>query len=237
MNADGSNQKRLTYSQYGDIEPRFSPDGKTIAFSSNRTARYQVYLMRDDGGNQRRLTHDVAEEYTPTWSPDSKQVAITSNRGGSFEIWIYNVDGSNPRQVTRSGGHFATWSPDGQWIAYSASDGSIRVIHPDGTSERTLYSPINGRASGWLGKRLLVNYAQGDSTDIYAINIDTKDEERLTINALKNQMGGGTPDGRFVVFNSTRNGDDEIYVMNADGSNLRRLTNSLRNDYMPSWGP
>jgi Tol biopolymer transport system component len=69
MNADGSNQVRLTHNTYMDESPSWSPDGNKIAFDSNRDGNYQIYIMNADGSNQTQLTHDSYDSKQAVWSP------------------------------------------------------------------------------------------------------------------------------------------------------------------------
>ena len=69
MNADGSEQKRLTSNPAGDSCPRWSPDGKRIAFLSRRDRGYEIYVMNADGSEQKRVTSNLAWDWEPSWSP------------------------------------------------------------------------------------------------------------------------------------------------------------------------
>ena len=215
MDADGSGETQLT--QKGGSEPAFSPDGRTIAFSSCRhdhrkreqgglndcpgTAIFrdgnsEIYVM-DADGSERRLTHAAAADYDPAFSPDGQQIAFTSERDGNSEIYVMDADGSGETQLTQNGGSGPAFSPDGQQIAF--------------TSER-----------------------DGNS-EIYLMDADGSGETQLTQNG-----GSGTafsPDGRQIAFTSYRDGNWEIYVMDADGSDVRRLTNHPAADTSPAWGP
>ena len=86
MDADGSNQTRLTNNQASDFFPSFSPDGSKIAFTSNRDGSYEIYVMNADGSNQTRLTNDPADDDDPSFSGDGSKIAFYSNRDGSFRF-------------------------------------------------------------------------------------------------------------------------------------------------------
>ena len=70
MDADGSNQTRLTNNPASDAQPAWSPDGTKIAFNSDRDGNFEVYVMDADGSNQTRLTNNPADDGGPAWSPD-----------------------------------------------------------------------------------------------------------------------------------------------------------------------
>ena len=82
MNADGTNQTRLTNNSAEDIWPSWSPDGTKIAFMSDRDGNGEIYVMNADGTNQTRLTNNSATEYCPSWSPDGTKIVFMSNRDG-----------------------------------------------------------------------------------------------------------------------------------------------------------
>ncbi|WP_298815282.1 TolB family protein [Chloroflexus sp.] len=96
-----TNIRNLTNHSGSDRFARVSPDGRTIAFASDRNGNWEIYVMNVDGSNLRQLTNNVAVDDAPTWSPDGSQLAFASNRDGDFEIYILNVsDGSIAQQVT-----------------------------------------------------------------------------------------------------------------------------------------
>jgi len=155
MDADGSGETQLTHK--GGSEPAFSPDGRTIAFSSCRhdhrkreqdglndcpgTGNSEIYVM-DADGSERRLTHAAAADYDPAFSPDGQQIAFTSERDGNSEIYVMDADGSGETQLTQNGGSGPAFSPDGQQIAFTSESatatGKIYVMDADGSDVRRL---------------------------------------------------------------------------------------------------
>jgi len=108
--ANGQGARNLTNNPADDIAPVFSPDGKSIAFASNRDGgQYRIYVMNADGTNVRRLT-DGRNDHTPTWSPDGNWIAFTSARGGQPDIWMVDIHGGNLTQITKTGGDHPSWT-------------------------------------------------------------------------------------------------------------------------------
>jgi len=107
--ANGEGARNLTKSPGDDIAPVFSPDGKTIAFTSNRDGKWRIYLMNVDGTNVRAITAGPMD-LTPTWSPDGNWLGFASTRGGQFDIWMVDTHGGNLTQITKSGGSHPTWT-------------------------------------------------------------------------------------------------------------------------------
>jgi len=107
-----------------DSDPAPSPDGKWIAFSSDRDGHgaTQIYIMPAEGGEARRLTDepDSVRAGTPSWAPDGKSILFISTRGKRYNVYSIPFEGGKPRQMTFAPGshRFATYSPDGRQIAF-----------------------------------------------------------------------------------------------------------------------
>ena len=108
MDADGGNQHRLTENRKNDVSPSWSPDGKRIAFSSDRKGddeNYEIYVMDNDGGNQQRLTENRGDDGSPSWSPDGERIVFSSDRKGNhenYEIYVMDNDGGNQQKFTNN---------------------------------------------------------------------------------------------------------------------------------------
>ena len=118
MNPDGSNLTRLTNDSVTESDPVWSPDGKQIAFSSNREGNSDIYVMDADGSNLTRLTNDPQYDIDPAWSPEGKRIAFTSGRNDSdrdnnSEIYVMKADGSNQTRLTNnpSTDYAPDWQP------------------------------------------------------------------------------------------------------------------------------
>lgn len=117
----GKNLQRLTVNTARDVQPRFSPDGKWLAFSSDREGNDDVYIMAATGGEAKQLTHHSAADQVLGWTPDGKSVVFASNRGDDFtgKIYTVSVDGGMPKTVGVDYGVAGTYSPDGKKFAYN----------------------------------------------------------------------------------------------------------------------
>jgi len=201
MNADGSEQRRLTRHTARSNDPpelAWSPLGNEIAFVSRRDGNLEIYVMNADGSEQRRLTRNTVRESNPVWSPDGRRIAFESN----WQVYVMNADGSGQRRLTRNGArNFApAWSPDGQRIAFERRLGRQSVPRCSGCSTALIF-------------------------EVHVMNADGSGKQALTRRGAK---PGWSPDGRKIAFVSERDGNAEIYVMNADGSGQRNLTRTPR---------
>ncbi len=151
MSSDGKNVSPLTKGPAGamNVEPAISPDGKEIAFSSDRSGRPMLYIMNADGSNPRRITFAGKYNSTPSWSPDGKQIAFAGYDAGHFDIFVINKDKTGLKRLTsakKPNGKAAnnespSWSPDGRHIVFSSDRTGVKqlyIISPDGTNERQI---------------------------------------------------------------------------------------------------
>jgi hypothetical protein len=115
MNANGSGQMQITLGLGNDERPSYSPDGLTIAFSTNRDGNYEIYKTPAIGGLATRLTNNAASDRNPSWAADDSAIAFGSNRNAGLKIWAIAPDGSNPTQINGNndgGGDQPAWSRD-----------------------------------------------------------------------------------------------------------------------------
>jgi tricorn protease len=122
-NEDGSNVQRITVHKARDIYPRFSPDGKWIAFSSNRYGNYDVFIIPATGGLAKQLTYHAANDTVVGWTSDSKKVLFQSARGlmypGIPNLYEVPIDGGLEQAVSTDWGYWGSYSPDGNKFAFN----------------------------------------------------------------------------------------------------------------------
>ncbi len=239
MNADGSNQTRLTDNTDRDVMPSWSPDGQKIAFVSDRDGDWNIHIMDADGSNQIRLIETAYRAYSgawakPSWSPDSLRIAFVSNRDGNLDIYIMNKDGFNPKQLTDNPANDVnpSWSLDGRKIAFvSDRDGNreIYTVDADGSNlTRLTDNPSNDGGASWSpeGSKIVFDSNRDGNWEIYIMDADGSDLTRLTDNPANDVNPSWSPDGRKIVFETDRDMMEQVYVMDADGSNPINLTDN-----------
>jgi tricorn protease len=118
---NGQSVQRLTVNRARDAYPRFSPDGKWIAFSSDRNGNLDVFIIPAGGGTPKQLTSHSADDTVLGWSPDGRGVLFSSQRGEDFMgmLYVVGVDGGMPWKAGPDMGNQASFSPDGKRIAYN----------------------------------------------------------------------------------------------------------------------
>ena len=258
MAADGSGQRQLTTE--GGEDPAFSPDGRWIAFTSERdhdllvddTAGGEIYRMAADG-SQKRLTNNKAFEWQPTFSPDGRRIAfvrkVVEEEGDNYSesggIYTMAADGSDVKRLTSDTSDWGpAFSPDGQRIAFTSGrdGGGIYTMAADGSGRKLLtsegsqpdFSPDGQRIAFTIGH---LGFHGTPNANIYTMAADGSDVKRLTNNFDDRESSPVfSPDGRWIAFNSDRDGSGGIYTIAADGSGQTLLTSPVGN-YEPDWGP
>ena len=239
--------------QYGNEQgAAYSPDGTKIAFMNNYDGDYEVCVMNADGTGTKQLTKNSSFDGYPGWSPDGTKIAFTSNRDGDLDIWVMNADASEQTNMTSDdpwNNDAPHWSPDGRWIAIETDrygGVSTELITPDGTRQATIGSV---QYATWFdswspdGKSLLVDSNRGGDYDIYRYDISGTaplqwDLLQAKIVSDDNAVEGPaiwSPDGKEIALSSNRDGDFEVYVMNAEGGPQRQVTHNTIDDVVLDW--
>jgi TolB protein len=197
-----------------------------------------VRAMNPDGSGGATL----GEGEWPAWSANGLRVAFVS----SNDIYVMNADGSNRTRLTTLGGFWPTWSPDGLKIAFlSTRDGNyeIYVMNADGSGQTNITNhPMDDSYPAWSpdGSKIAFIAGREGGLDIWTVGPDGSNATNLTNGLGINWMPNWSPDGSKIAIQSTRapNYNEDIWVMNADGSGLVDLTpQSQEADRQPAWSP
>ncbi len=131
---DSGKEKRLTFNRIIDSSPCWSPNGKEIAFTSQRSGTPQIYVMNEDGTNVRRITYEGTYHDNPAWSPDGSRITYVSRIEGRFDIYVLNIKSNSITKLTELTGRNENpaWSPDSRHIMFSSNrTGSYQLYSID----------------------------------------------------------------------------------------------------------
>jgi TolB protein len=238
IDADGTDLTRLTHSAGPDFDPSWSPDGKQIAYRSDRGDESEIWVMNADGTGQRQLTAGIS----PAWSPDGSSIAYASPGHDPNPplsgISIMNADGSGQHRVPNTdGGEYPSWSPDGSRIAFNSNltgDHVMYVVDIDGSNLVDLSSVGEGWQVQWSpdGRSILFTSHRDhpdNYTDVYVMRPDGSAVRRLTDDGA--YTPAWSPDGDNIVFSAPG-----LFMMDPDGSDAIALpTPGVGETSLPDW--
>jgi dipeptidyl aminopeptidase/acylaminoacyl peptidase len=236
------------YRLRGIESPRFSPDGKMIAFvvTANDLAlgksNKDIYVVRPDGSGLRRLTDDPARDSHPRWSRDGSSILFASGRKNGEQAWVLPVSGGAPKQLTNlsTGISDPEWTADGRKIVFTsdvypefgANDSANAVA-----DSSTLEGPLHAHMTDALLYRHWTSWKDGKRTHILAFDIAGNRLADLTPGnfdspafALGEASFDLSPDGKEVCFASQRDGQDaettnkDLWIVRTDGGNAASIT-------------
>jgi TolB protein len=228
-----------------DIAPSRSPDAQWIVFSSNRDGNFEIYLSAVESDRLQRVTYNTtAIELDPVWSPTGTQLVYESNRDGNWNLYMFDVTTGIETRLTDSNGNDvnASWSYDGTSLVFQSDrtgvwqifeytfDGAWtwQLSNETGDDHNPQYTVDN---TGIIFR----SFRNSETSVIYRMNRDGS-----TIVALSDPVGYAmdaavSPLGNFVAYTSNLDGDQDIYIFEFASGLTRQVTDSLENDYAPTW--
>lgn len=253
--ADGA-RRQLTGGGYSQESGSWDPSGRRLVFMNlaSDSANETIAVLDTSTKRTRVIARGGILEEDPAWSPDGRRIAWSRTRtpvGAQTtwpQIWVMSSSGRNPHVLTRtaSANGAPAWSPDGSRIAFvrwrsaNSSARDIWVMRADGGGQRRLIAngsrPAYSPDGKWLAYGRLTGKTAGccDVTDLYVARSSGKSPRLLV-------RGGGhpswSPDGRRIAFQRFEGKAIHLWIVNADGSGLRRLTGGHGREYAPAWRP
>jgi TolB protein len=239
---DGENQRQVTTNRSLNITSVWSPDGRTLAYTSYRQGPPNIFLANIYEGTGGVWLKAEGQNWTPVFSPDGTRIAFSSTRDGNAEIYVANRDGSSLRRLTNhSAADIApTWAPNGTQIAFTSdrtgtpqiyvmgSDGlGLQKVTSEAYADRPTWSPAPYNEIAFASRT-------GPGNDIKIKDLATGQVRQLTFGEGTNESPAFAPNGRHLAFMSTRSGKSQIFTIARDGRDLRQVTR-LGNNYQPDW--
>ena len=250
MDYDGANQHELTSLHSVALTPRWSPDSSRIAFTCfapvSGVVSAQICMYSFDAGKLVTFARFRGTNTSPTWSPDGSQVLLSSSMQGNPALYLTDSNGSRPKRITFASNGADTspaWNPKNAQLVVFVSDRGgtpqLYLMNADGTNTQKLDLPDMGYVidPAWSpnGQLLAFSWRRPNGNyDIYVMDPSSRHTLQLTRDAGRNERPSWAPDGRHIVFESTRTGTRQIWTMLADGSASHQLTLSGHNE-SPNW--
>lgn len=223
--AEGAAMTQITDEQANDAQPCFSPDGRFIAFTSDRAGHWDIWVIDANGRNPRQITNSPMPELHPSWSPDGKQLVycrVNPKQPGG-ELWIADIENPGVKRLIGEG-LFPAWSPGGTKIAYQRS---------------------RARGSRWFS---IWTLQLVDGEAMYPTEIASSTEAALIapcwspdgrqiafVRVPQNQTGRQTSFRQGQALRIDGRGRADIGIVDTDGRGMQRLTNGSGENYSPAW--
>lgn len=249
MDYDGAGQEQLTKLNSIVLSPRISPDGSRIAFSGLSGDSWQILMYSNDLGRMVSFPRLAGDNFSPAWSSDGSKLAFSSAmRNGDPEIYVTDDKGAGVKRLTASKGSDVSpvFNPKTNaqiaWVSGRTGLPQIFVMDADGSNVQQITNEGYAVSPSWSPNGMLLafswirHYGPGapGGQDIYLMNIATKEFVQLTHDSGRNDFPSWSPDGRHIVFQSTRTGSEQIWSMLADGTHQQQITRTGKNS-MPNW--
>jgi Tol biopolymer transport system component len=251
LNADGSGWRRLTDSQLVSYSAILSPDGQKAVYVVNYEEGYsEIHELDVNTGATRQLTDLKAVVGAPEISPDNQHILfhyLTQDR--NLQLWLMNRDGTNPQEFYSVSGrdvHDGTWSPDGTRILFAMGKGEnnrLYIMDFNGRDPAVVNDTIDTRGRSDWSVHDLIAFDQGGpfAHNVFAMDLNGNNLTQLT-DGTNAQGVSFSPDGNWIAFTAYTNvaardqASCEIFIMRADGTDVRQLTDNSYCDYQPRWG-
>lgn len=243
--AENGTDTALTNTHGAHLPRDWSPDGSMLAFSSAMSGNDDVYTVRTDGTGLHSVSNHPHQDIYPRWSPDGQWITWTRfENWGLIEwsaIYVARPDGSDARVVVDQTAidFHSWWSPTGTHLVFQsdrAGAPGVVTMRPDGSDFR-LHGGVHPIWPAWSPDGARISYVDfvGDVQDGWIVRLDGSARMNISNRGYVGSVAW-SPDGMQALFTSGAPGTD-IFRVNADGTGVLNLTNSLAYDGAPSWSP
>ncbi|MBM3289277.1 MAG: hypothetical protein FJY92_03925 [Candidatus Hydrogenedentes bacterium] len=238
---------QITTGAQKDFDPMISPDGNSLAFASNRTGHFNIFVFSYRTSGTLQLTQGDNEDRYPNWSADGKKIVFGSDRTGKGDIFETSNDGSSGYlQLTDSAlfEEYPNYPSDRKGLLYArdAKKGALtkqmQVILADSlpaASGAVVLAEGDQPRFSPDGKRIVFVSDRTKNDDIWSMTREGSSQTQLTTDPKNDTDPYFSPDGKRIVFASKRTGNYDIWVMDSDGGNQRQLTFDSTDETQPCW--
>lgn len=225
-----------------------SPDGAHIGYLVVEGPRQTLWVADSLGRDPRQLTTEGFETFTANvipWSPDSKEILYQSTRTGTTDLWVVPIDGGPARQLTNDirNDYAESWSPDGKWVAFISDRGKQTdlwvVSSAGGEARRVTDDRLEEFEPAWRPGQSALTYRQATvSSGVFALDLASGTERRLTPDSIRTGGFWLSPDGTQFYYRTVRGGgSNELIVAPMAGGPGRILVEAGGDVTAPRWSP
>ena len=248
MDYDGFGPKRVTADQKLSLMPTWSPDQRSIVYTTYRGNNQEIIHLTLESGAKKILVGPKSLNITPSFSPDGTLLAYSSASEGNSDLYTLNLATQEIVQLTfhPSADLSPSWSPNGREIVFTSDRGGrpqIYLMGADGSNVRRLtFEGDYNAAPAWSPKGDWIAYVcQVPNLGFKLCRMTPDGRERIQLTSGPrseiDDSPSWSPDGRHLVFSSNRHGKSHIYMINFDGTGLEKLTNGGKHHSSPAWSP
>ncbi|HEX5646209.1 MAG TPA: Tol-Pal system beta propeller repeat protein TolB [Nitrospira sp.] len=247
MDYDGHDSRQVTADGFLNLMPRWSPDRRFLVFTAYRNRNTQdIDMIELATGKRWTLVSLGGLNITPALSPDGNFLAFSSSQEGNSELYRMDTRTKTIQRLTSNaaGDLSPSWSPSGREIAFTSDRSGgpqVFLMSADGSNVRRLtFEGDYNAAPAWSPRGNWIAYVCRTPKKEYKLCLITPDGQKrvqLTAGQGVDDSPSWSPDGRHLVFSSTAGGKSQIYMINADGKDLERITFSGTHNSAPTWSP
>ncbi len=256
----GNRITHLTKNKWLDFNTEISPNGKKLAFISNRDGNREIYTVdliwmdgytQWEGRNLINISQTIENDWTPKFSPKNDKIIYSSYfpLNDNYDIFIMDADGKNKKNITNTSWYekYPQFSPDGFSVVYQSwRKGKMEIIFTnllELNSINLTRNPLSndilprGNAMSPDGQNIVFTSDRNGNNDIYLMNADGTNQIQLTNSDGNDFEPVFSPDGSSILFTSDRDGNKEIYIMSKDGEEITNISNNDKDDWNPRYYP
>jgi len=234
-NAQTAPREILNEKNVENAYPRLSKDGERILYQSNRTGKWQLFIMDLKSGKQTPVMKDSYNNNFPDWSADNKHIAFVSDRDGNEEIYTINADGTGLKRLTNNKARdiHPYFSPDGKYLLFSSTrtNGTLDVFMMDLQNGKTGqiintsgYEETCARYSGDM-KKIVFLRNSATSDDIYVLDVTTASITNISNTpCIEHGWPVFSPDGNWIYYSSRAKKDYAVYRQNIKAGTLQQVS-------------
>lgn len=227
-----------------DHTPRFSPDGRTVVFSSNRDGDFSLYQVAVDGSGLKRLTHGDGQDGEASWFPGGETIVFSRKVGDLWSLSRMDASGSKVEQLQKNRRALSpSVSPDGAWIVFEGREGKnndlYMIASDDGRESRLTVHDENDFGPSWSpdGTRIVFSSKRTGNYDLWILTLEDQSLEQITNDQGHEVSPAWSPDGGRILFSSIDGDEQTLRVLTLSSGKSKVVAKNSKHDAACAWSP